>query len=94
MQPNAVLDEVGVQPARQHVRGFNNEELALAVPDTDPRVFVLARGLEEDRRRQPFVIDGITILEVAREVCGGTGLRQLDCEARGMTSDVGLSPRR
>lgn len=67
-EEDAVEAGVGVEPAREVEGGFDEEELAVGVPNSDGEVREPSRSFEEEEDCEPLVVEVVTVAELAVEV--------------------------
>lgn len=74
---------IGVEPTREVEGGFDEEELAVGVPNPDGEVREPSRDFEEEEDGEPLVLEIVAVPELAVEVgmavgaeAGGVGVRR------------------
>lgn len=74
-EEDAVVGGVGVEPAREVEGGFNEEEVAVGIPNAEREGGEMETDLEEEENGEPLIVEVVAEAEVAVEVeeVGGGG---------------------
>lgn len=59
---------LGIEPAREVESGFNEQELAVSVPNSNGEVWKSPGDFEEEKNGEPLVVEVVTVSELAMEV--------------------------
>lgn len=59
---------IGVNPTGKVKSGFNEQELAVRVPNTNGEVGEVSRYFKEEENGEPLVVEIVTVTELAVEV--------------------------